>query len=137
MTKKLLVYLVTASILILVFFMIKDTLNQPGVGDMNAGFKEIVKYRNANNTGPVQRIYVVTIKDTIWKELEDYGNLMPHSKYGNTKVYYFIENGRVPKTLHPGDVNFDPSFNKSCVALFEKSAMSQVAFNKYPFKNDQ
>jgi hypothetical protein len=113
--------------------MVKDVFDQPGIEDMKAGFREIVKYRNANNTGPVQRIYVVTVKDSVWKEMEDYGNLMPHTKYGNTKVYFFMENANVPKTLEPGEVNFDPQYNKSCIALFEKSAMSQVAFNKYPF----
>lgn len=111
----------------------KDTLNQKGVEDMKAGFTEIAKYRNANNTGPVQRIYIVTVKDSVWKEMEDYGNLMPHTKYGNTKVYFFMEHTNVPKTLEPGEVNFDPQYNKSCMALFEKSAMSQVAFNKHPF----
>ncbi|GGI25052.1 hypothetical protein [Pedobacter mendelii] len=134
MNRKFLIYFITAGVLILVYFMVSDTLNQPGVDDMKAGFKEIVKYRNANNTGPVQRIYVVTVKDTVWKELEDYGNLMPHTKYGNTKVYYFLEGNNVPQVLHPGNVNFEESFNKSCIALYEKSAMSQVAFNKEPFK---
>ena len=132
MSRKSLIYLIAAIVLILVFFIAKDTFNQPGIEDMKAGFKEVVKYRNENNTGPVQRIYVVTIKDSVWKDLEDYGNLMPHTKYGNTKVYFFMENANVPQTLQPGEVNFDPQFNKSCVALYEKSAMSQVAFNKYP-----
>jgi len=133
MKKKLLAYGIAAVVLVLVFFMVKDTLNQPGIEDMKAGFKEIVKFRNANNTGPVQRIYVVTVKDTVWQELEDYGNLMPHTKYGNTKVYFFLEGSNVPKSLQPGDVNFSPVFNKFCVALFEKSAMSQVTFNKHPY----
>jgi len=133
MKKNSLTYLILATVLVLTFFIVRDTFNQPGVEDMNAGFKEIVKYRNANNTGPVQRIYVVTVKDSVWQEMEDYGNLMPHTKYGNTKVYFFMENANVPKTLEPGEVNFDPQYNKSCIALFEKSAMSQVAFNKYPF----
>lgn len=133
MNKKFLAYIIAAAVLILVFLMVRDTLSQPGIDDMKAGFKEVAKFRNDNNTGPVQRIYVVTVKDTVWQELEDYGNLMPHTKYGNTKVYYFLEGGKVPESVQPGDVNFDPSFNKSCIALFEKSAMSQVAFNKYPF----
>ncbi|KQR70571.1 hypothetical protein [Pedobacter sp. Leaf176] len=133
MNKKFLAYTISIAVLLLVFYMVKDTLSQPGVEDMKAGFKEVLKYRNANNTGPVQRIYVVTIKDTIWQELKDYGNLMPHTKYGNTKVYYFLEGVKVPQSLQPGDINFDPSFNNSCVAFFEKSAMSQVAFNKHPF----
>jgi hypothetical protein len=134
MNRKWLVYFLVAGILALIFFMVKAVFDQPGIEDMKAGFKEVAKYRNANNTGPVQRIYVVTVKDSVWKEMEDYGNLMPHTKYGNTKVYFFMENANVPKTLEPGEVNFDPQYNKSCIALFEKSAMSQVAFNKYPYK---
>jgi hypothetical protein len=134
MKKKSLSYLVVAVVLILTFFIVKDTFNQPGIEDMKAGFTEIAKYRNANNTGPVQRIYIITVKDSVWKEMEDYGNLMPHTKYGNTKVYFFMQSGTVPKTLQPGEVNFDPRFNNACIALYEKSAMSQSAFNKYPFK---
>ncbi|CAH0286773.1 hypothetical protein SRABI27_03943 [Pedobacter sp. Bi27] len=133
MNRKWLVYFLVAGILVVIFFMVKAVFDQPGIEDMKAGFKEVAKYRNANNTGPVQRIYVVTVKDSVWKEMEDYGNLMPHTKYGNTKVYFFMENANVPKTLEPGEVNFDSQYNKSCIALFEKSAMSQVAFNKYPF----
>jgi len=134
MSRKFLIYLFTTIVLIIVFFMVKDIFNQPGIGNMKAGFKEIVKYRNANNTGPVQRIYVVTVKDSVWKEMEDYGNLMPHTKYGSTKVYFFMESDHIPKVLQPGEVNFDPQFNKYCIALYEKSAMSKVVFNKHPFK---
>lgn len=127
------VYFLVAGVLALIFFMFKDVFDQPGIEDMKAGFKEIAKYRNANNTGPVQRIYIVSVKDSLWKEMEDYGNLMPHTKYGNTKVYFFMQNGNIPKTLRPGEVNFDPAFNKACIALYEKSAMSQVVFNKHPY----
>jgi hypothetical protein len=134
MNKKIVFYPLTIFILILIFFIIKDTFNQPGITDMKAGFKEVAKFRNANNTGPVQRIYVVTVKDSLWKELEDYGNIMPHTKYGNTKVYYFLEGSDVPNKLHPGAVNFDPKYNSLCIALYEKSAMSQSVFNKYPLK---
>jgi hypothetical protein len=134
MSRKSLLYAIAVIVLILVFFIVKDTLNQPGIENMKAGFTEVAKFRNANNTGPIQRIYVVTVKDSIWKELEDYGNLMPHTKYGNTKVYFFMQNSNVPKSLHPGEVNFDPAFNKACIGLYEKSAMSQVAFNKHPLK---
>ncbi|KLT65734.1 hypothetical protein [Pedobacter sp. BMA] len=134
MNKKSMVYFITAGVLILVFFMVKDIFDQPGIGDMKAGFKEIAKFRNANNTGPIQRIYVVTVKDSIWKEMEDYGNMMPHTKYGNTKVYFFMAGTNAPSQLQPGDINFDPAFNALCIGLYEKSAMSQVAFNKHPMK---
>lgn len=133
MKRKSFVYFLLAGVLALIFFMVKDVFDQPGIIDMKAGFKEMLKYRNENNTGPIQRIYVVTVKDSIWKEMEDYSNLMPHTKYGNTKVYFFMHHANIPKSLQPGAVNFDPAFNKDCIALYEKSAMSQVAFNKHPF----
>lgn len=133
MNRKSSVYFLLAGVLVLIFFMVKNVFDQPGISDMKAGFKEMVKYRNENNTGPIQRVYVVTVKDSIWKEMEDYGNLMPHTKYGNTKVYFFMHHANIPQNLQPGEVNFDPAFNKACIALYEKSAMSQVAFNKHPF----
>ncbi|MFF5382839.1 hypothetical protein [Pedobacter suwonensis] len=133
MKRKSFVYFLLAGVLVLIFFIVKDIFDQPGISDMKAGFKEMLKYRNENNTGPIQRIYVVTVKDSIWKEMEDYGNLMPHTKYGNTKVYFFMHHANIPQRLQPGEINFDPAFNKDCIALYEKSAMSQVAFNKHPF----
>ncbi|MEH3114722.1 hypothetical protein [Pedobacter terrae] len=133
MNSKSSVYFLVAGVLVLIFFMVKDIFDQPGINDMKAGFKEVIKYRNDNNTGPIQRVYVVTVKDSIWKEMEDYGNLMPHTKYGNTKVYFFMHHANIPQSLQPGTVNFDPAFNKDCIALYEKSAMSQVAFNKHPY----
>lgn len=134
MSRKSIIYAIVAVVGLILFFVVRDTLNQPGIDDMKAGFKEVAKYRNANNTGPVQRIYIVTVKDSVWQEIQDYGNLMPHTKYGNTKVYFFMENKTAPTELQPGEINFDVSFNKFCIALYEKSAMSQVAFSKHPLK---
>lgn len=113
--------------------MLKDTFNQSGIEDLKGGFTEVSKYRNENNTGPVQRIYAVSVKDTIGAQLEDYGNLMPHNKYGNTKIYFFFAGEEVPAVLSPGDVNFNPKYNSSCFALYEKSAMGNFGVVKNPF----
>ncbi|WP_343534062.1 hypothetical protein [Pedobacter sp.] len=121
-------------VIALVGWMLKDTFTQSGIEDLKGGFKEIASYRNENNTGPVQRIYVVTVKDSTGAQLQDYGNLMPHNKYGNTKVYYFLEGNNVPTKLSPGAVNFDVSFNQNCFALYEKSAMGNVGLVRWPFK---
>lgn len=121
-------------IIFLTGWMLKDTFNQSSIEDLKGGFKEVAKYRNENNTGPIQRIYVVTVADTTLAELIDYGNLMPHTKYGNTKVYYFLANGDVPLTLTPGKINFDQKYNANCFALYEKSAMGKFGVLKNPFK---
>ncbi|MFN0256845.1 hypothetical protein [Pedobacter ureilyticus] len=118
----------------LIGWMLKDTFTQSGMKDLKGGFKEVASYRNENNTGPVQRIYAVTVTDTSTAQLKEYGDLMPHTKYGNTKVYYFLKGTQAPKTLSPGDVNFDTQFNSNCFALYEKSAMGNVGLVKWPFK---
>lgn len=121
-------------VLALVVWMLKGTFFQPGAGDLKAGFKQVAEYRNENNTGPIQYVFTVTVKDTLWSEMETYGNYKPHHKGGTTKVYYFMEGTKVPSDLSPGTVNFDPSFNGTCIGLYEKSAIGNVIITKHPFK---
>lgn len=122
-------------VLVLLGWMAKGTFFQPKPDDLKAGFKEVAQYRNENNTGPVQYVFSVTVKDTIWSEMETYGNYKPHHKGGTTKVYYFMEGTKAPAELTPGSLNFDPSFNPSCVAVYEKTAVGNVILTKNPFKN--
>lgn len=120
-------------VLVLVVWMLKGTFFQPGAGDLKGDFKEVARYRNENNTGPVQYVFVVTVKDTTGAEMEKYGNFKPHHKGGNTKVYFFPEGKLVPTELQPGKENFDPVYRISCIALYEKSAMGNVSLLKKPF----
>jgi hypothetical protein len=119
--------------LLLVGWMIKGTFTQPGIEDMKSGFKEVAHYRNENNTGPIQYVFAVTVKDTILSEMTTYGNFKPHHKGGNTKVYYFLEGSKVPTTVTGGKQNFLPQFNTSWIVLYEKSAMGNVSVTKNPF----
>jgi hypothetical protein len=111
-----------------------DSFSQPGVKDLDGNFKEVTMYRNENNTGLIIRIYAVTTSDTLWEEMKKYGDLMLHTKYGNTKVYFFPENQPVPNQLFPGSENFDQQFQTGCLAKYEKDVMDQVTFIRYPFK---
>lgn len=120
--------------LIVIALIFNVVFTQSGIEDLKGGFVEVAQYRNENNTGPVQRIYAVTVKDTTGAQLIDYGNLMPHNKYGNTKVYFFLSRADAPSTLTPGDINFDVKYNPSCFALYEKSAMGNFGVIKNPFK---
>jgi hypothetical protein len=131
--KKINIFLVVL-VLALVIWMLKGTFFQPGAGDLKAGFKQVAEYRNENNTGPVQYVFTVTVKDSIWSEMETYGNYKPHHKGGTTKVYYFMEGTKAPAELAPGNVNFDSSFNSSCIGLYEKTAVGNVILTKHPFK---
>lgn len=121
-------------VLVLVAWMVKGTFSQPGIEELKSGFKEVAKYRNENNTGPIQYVFAVTMKDTISREMITYGNFQPHHKGGTTKVYFFMEGTKVPMQLTAGQVNFDPSYNSGCIAVYEKSPIGNVSLVKDPFK---
>lgn len=127
-------YLAFIALAVLLGWFVFDSLNQPGVGDLNGNFQEVALYRNENNTGPIVRVYAVTVADTLWREMRQYGDFMPHTKYGNTKVYFFRQGQPVPKTVQPGEVSFDPAFNKYCLAKYEKEVMGNVSFERQPLR---
>lgn len=118
----------------LMVWIISDTVTQPGISDLEGEFEELAFYRNENNTGPIVRIYAVYASDTLWDQMRAYGEFMPHTKYGNTKVYFFSSKENAPNMLRPDEPNFDEGYNAYCMGFYEKSAMGQERFVKYPFK---
>ncbi|OEK05947.1 hypothetical protein [Roseivirga misakiensis] len=111
-----------------------NAFSQPGLDDFNSTFKEIHLSRNENNTGPVDRVYIVTTSDTLFSEMELYGKLMPYSKQGTTKVYFFHENNPFPKAGKRGRVNFDERFEEYCLARYFKNSYGAVSFSVFPFQ---
>ncbi|RDV10360.1 hypothetical protein DXT99_26495 [Pontibacter diazotrophicus] len=127
-------YILIALSAALVVWFIYDSFSQPGPQDLEGDFKEVAMYRNENNTGPIVRIYAVTVADTLWEAMQAYGDYMPHTKYGNTSVYFFLEGNPAPDEVFPGEPNFPQQYQEYNVAVYEKDAMSQVAFRKHPFR---
>lgn len=120
-------------IALLVTWFIADAVNEPGVQDLPGNFQQVALYRNENNTGPIIRRYAVTVADTLWKEMEQYGQFMPHTKYGTTQVYFFRQGSPAPQEIRPGPEPFDPSLKPYCLARYEKDAMGTSSFKRYPF----
>ncbi|WP_162428596.1 hypothetical protein [Pontibacter pudoricolor] len=119
---------------VLVGWFIYDSFSLPSVDDLEGDFKEVAFYRNENNTGPIVRVYAVTVADTLWQQMQQYGEFMPHTKYGNTKVYFFLEGSPVPDKVFAGDQNFEAQFQEFAVARYEKESMGQESFVQYPFR---
>lgn len=132
--KKYKVYILAVSVLIIIAI-IWNTLTEPGIKDLKSDFKEVAFIRNEQNTGPVMRIYAVSLKTENWEEMEQYGNYMPHTKYGTTRIYFFLNNGEIPEELNLGEVNIPERYKKNCIAVYEKDGMSQSSIRKYPFNN--
>lgn len=124
--------LIALSAILIVWF-IYDSFSQPGPQNLEGDFKEVAMYRNENNTGPIVRIYAVTVADTLWQEMQAYGDYMPHTKYGNTKVYFFLKDKPAPDEVYPGEENFEQQYRQHTAAVYENDAMSQVSFRKKPF----
>ena len=117
-----------------VVIIVWNFLSQPGVKDLKGDFREISFIRNEQNDGPVIRIYAVSVSGEYWDEMQRYGDFMPHTKYGNTKVYFFKDSGGLPSTLNLLEPQVPQEFQSDCLAVYEKDGMSQVSFRKYPFK---
>ena len=115
--------------------MIWNVINQPGIKELKGNFKEVAFIRNEQNTGPVVRLYAVTVQGEPWKEMEQYGNYMPHTKYGITRIYFFSAGKPFPSTLALGDNSIPRELEENCLAIYEKDGMSQVTLKKYPFAN--
>jgi hypothetical protein len=134
MGSRKLFYGILITVVCLVVYIFIDSFSQPGIGDLKGEYKEVSFFRNENNTGPIIRIYAVYTPDSLWEEMEQYGNYMPHSKYGNTKVFFFGKQKDTPQKLYLEPPHFDQELAKNCIAFYEKSAMGQVSFVKFPFK---
>jgi hypothetical protein len=127
-------YLALVAIALLAGWFVYDSLSQPTGQDLPGNFQEVASYRNENNTGPITRVFAVTVADTLWREMRQYGDLALYTKYGKTTIYFFRQGQPAPKTVQPGEVNFSPEFNKSCLAKYEKGVMSDVSFTRYPLQ---
>lgn len=132
--KKYKVYILALSVLIIIAI-IWNTITEPGIKDLKSDFKEVVFIRNEQNTGPVIRIYAVSLNSENWEEMEQYGNYMPHTKYGTTRIYFFLNNTDLPEELNFGEANIPERYKKNCIAIYEKDGMSRISIRKYPFQN--
>lgn len=129
-SKKNLLLLALAAI---IGYIVYDSASQPTVDDLQGGFREVAMYRNENNTGPIVRIYAVSVKDTLSKDMLRYGELMPYTKYGTTTVYFFDAAKPFPNNVSAGESHFDPKFFPNCLAVYRKDANGQASLDENPF----
>lgn len=120
-------------ILGIVLLLVAIDLLRQGQASFETNFVEILSYRNPNNTGPVHRIYVISVSEENWEEMQQYGSRSPHSKYGMTTLYFFRENGPMPTEIQPTKPHVEAAFEQYCLARYEKQAMGQEAFERSPF----
>lgn len=119
-----------SAVIVLIGVMIYNSLSQPGISDLKTRFKEIKLIRNEQNDGPILRAYIVAVDKPNFADMKTYGDLMPHNKYGNTKVYFFDEAKPYPKSLSLLEPVFAEKFEKSYLAVYEKNGMGVAVVRK-------
>lgn len=124
------------AITIIISVILWTSFSQDTVDDLSGGFEEVAFYRNENNTGPIIRKYVVSLSDTLWHEMEQYGQMMPYTKYGTTTVFYFIHGSEIPQSLNPNSPSFDTRYQSSCIGKFDRNASGVSSFTRYPFRSE-
>nr|WP_294898292.1 hypothetical protein [uncultured Pedobacter sp.] len=118
-------------VIILIGIMIYNSLSQPGIKNLKTKFKEISFVRNEQNVGPVLRAYIVTVDTANFVDMKTYGDFLPHTKYGNTKVYFFAQDKPFPNTVSLTEPVFAEQFRKLCLAVYEKNGMGEVTIKSF------
>lgn len=127
------IFLIALATIIAIIFW--TSFSRDTVADLPGDFKEITFFRNVNNTGPIIRKYAVSLTDTLWQEMEQYGQMMPYTKYGTTTVFYFLQGNDMPKSLNRNSPSFDVQYQSSCIGKFERNATGLSSFIRYPFRS--
>ncbi|WP_192348322.1 hypothetical protein [Algoriphagus sp. Y33] len=117
----------------LVIYISMDSLSQPGIERFEGKYEELSNYRNENNTGPVVRVYAVKALDNSKEWMREYGDAMPHTKYGKTMVFFFSDEMDQEISLSPTDPYFAKARQPYVIATYRKSPMGEVSFTDgYP-----
>ncbi|GAA5038978.1 hypothetical protein GCM10011506_37510 [Marivirga lumbricoides] len=121
-------------VFLIIALMIYSMFSEKNIHDLEGGFKEVAYTRNENNTGPVVRIYAFTVEDTLWNNISQHAELLPHTKYGTTEAYYFLAKGKYPSEISLNEKRFDPQFKKYCIAKSVTDGQGRTTLNRFPFR---
>lgn len=132
-SSKIIFWIIAMIVAGLVVYISVDSLSQPGTERFEGKYKELSTYRNENNTGPVVRIYAVKALDSSKEWMREYGESMPHTKYGRTVVFFFKNEIDQEIELSPTDPYFSKAMQPYVIATYQKSPMGDVSFTDgYP-----
>lgn len=127
---KKIILIISVIVIGLMFYSLNETEN---INSLEGDFKELAFKRNENNTGPIQRVYAFSIEDTLWSEMKKHADLLPHTKYGSTKVYYFLEEQISEVELNLSLKGINQEAKSKCIAQAIKDGQSRLIFKKNPF----
>lgn len=104
---------------------VKESFSGKGVADYQDQFEEIGYFRNENNTGPILRVYAFRTKEQNPEVLKSFADLLPHTKYGRTLVFFVGKSWKEQVVLSPESPYFPESLRSHLFATYEKTPMGE------------
>lgn len=126
---RLVFYFIAICVGLVMYWIIQDSISQPGQERFAGKFEELGFYRNENNTGPVIRIFAVRTLETDLDLMKEFGDAQPHTKYGRTLVFFFSPDLTEKVILSPKEPHFPEEYGPFLKAQFEKTPMGEVRFS--------
>jgi len=93
---------------------------------IRGGFTEVSFVRNENNSGPVIRLYSVKVDSPLVADFQGYGNSMPHTEHGTTKIFFFDAAKDAPDKLSLQSPYYDTS-KYEAISIFQKNAVGKTS----------
>ncbi|PZX50461.1 hypothetical protein LV84_04024 [Algoriphagus ratkowskyi] len=132
-SSKFIYYILVGFAIAIVIWIAKESFSQPGIARFEGKYEELSTFRNENNTGPVIRIYAIKALDDSKDWMREYGDAMPHTKYGRTVVFFFSNEVDLEIDLSLKAPYFIESLQPHVLATYQKSPMGDVSFiDGYP-----
>ena len=127
--KPLVTFLLVITVVVVLFLIVKESFSNQGMAAYQDQFVELGHYRNENNTGPVLRIYAFRSLTRDPEVLKEFAELLPHTKYGRTLVFFFGEAMTDSVSLSPAPPHISPSLEPQLFAKYEKTPMGEGQFD--------
>lgn len=125
-SSRLIFWIITAVSVATVFYITSETLTQPGLERFEGNINELGFYRNENNTGPVLRVYAAEVLDADLASMKEYGDAMPHTKYGKTIVFFLKENQNSSVDINSNPPYLSVELQELVIATYSKSPMGEA-----------
>ncbi|MBM3426362.1 MAG: hypothetical protein FJX97_05160 [Bacteroidetes bacterium] len=120
-----LVILLAITVFMVLGVIVTESFSEQGIAAYQDQFEEVGYFRNENNTGPVLRIYAFRTQVENPEVLKSFADLLPHTKYGRTLVFFVNEPVKAPVVLSPESPHFPASLSPSVFAKYEKTPMGE------------
>ena len=120
-----LIIILGITVFIILAMIVKESFSEQGIAAYQDQFEEVGYYRNENNTGPVLRIYAYRTQVEDPEVLKSFADLLPHTKYGRTLVFFVNESVKATVVLSPESPYFPESLSPFIFAKYEKTPMGE------------